>query len=55
MIWVMITVVPEKSEAEPRPAMARPMMKAIDEGAAPHRAEPTSKMRIDSMAISLVL
>ena len=51
----MITVVPEKSEAEPKPAMALPMIKAVDEGAAPQRAEPISNTKIDSKITTLVL
>ena len=51
----MITVLPEYSEAEARPAMARPTMKATDDGAAPHKAEPTSKMTIEIKATIFVL
>lgn len=51
----MITVVPENNEAEATPAIARPMMKATDDGAAPHSAEPTSKTRMDSNVTVLVL
>lgn len=42
-IWVRMTEDPENIPAEPIPAMARPMMKAVELGAAPQIAEPTSK------------
>ena len=35
--------------------MARPSMKAIEFGAAPQRAEPTSNKRIDVMNVTLIL
>ncbi len=38
---------PEKMPAEPRPAMARPTMKAVELGAAPQMAEPVSKIIIE--------
>ena len=37
---------PEKMPADPMPAMARPMMRATDEGAAPQMREPNSKIAI---------
>jgi hypothetical protein len=40
---IMIRRQPEKMPAEPRPAMARPTMKAVELGAAPHIADPISK------------
>lgn len=45
-ICVRMTEDPEKMPAEPMPAMARPMMKAVELGAPPQRAEPTSKMTV---------
>ena len=39
----MITIDPEKIPELPRPAMARPIMNAMELGAAPQRADPTSK------------
>lgn len=42
-ICVTMTVDPAVMPAQPTPAIARPMMKAVELGAAPHRAEPTSK------------
>jgi hypothetical protein len=39
----MIISDPEKTPAEPRPAIARPIMKAVELGAAPHTADPISK------------
>jgi hypothetical protein len=50
----MMTVAPEKIPADPMPAMARPTMKALELGAPPHRAEPTSKMRIARRKMVLV-
>lgn len=41
----MMIIAPEKIPADPRPAMARPMMKTIELGAAPQIADPTSKMK----------
>jgi hypothetical protein len=48
------TVAPENIPADPIPAMARPMIKAVDDGAAPHRAEPPSKITIDTRKRSFV-
>lgn len=50
-----MTVVPEKMPADPIPAMALPMMNAVELGAPPHRADPTSKIRIAMRKRSLVL
>lgn len=41
-----IIIPPEKMPAEPIPAIARPIMKAVELGAAPQRADPASKMTI---------
>lgn len=41
----MITMTPENMPADPRPAIARPIINAIEFGAAPHIAEPASKMK----------
>jgi len=46
MMWMRMTLEPENMLADPRPAIARPMMNAVEFGAAPHNAEPTSKMPI---------
>lgn len=43
----MIIMPPAKMPADPRPAMARPIMKAVELGAAPQRADPTSKITIE--------
>jgi len=40
---IMIRRQPEKIPAEPRPAMARPTMNAVEFGAAPHIVDPISK------------
>jgi len=44
--YAMMTRAPEKIPADPIPAMARPMMRATEVGAAPQTTEPTSKMNI---------
>ena len=36
--------VPEKIPAEPRPAIARPMMRPVEVGVKPQMREPSSKM-----------
>jgi hypothetical protein len=36
-------IAPEKIPALPRPAIARPMMREVELGAAPQRREPISK------------
>ena len=40
----MMRIAPVNMPAAPRPAIARPIIKAVDVGAAPQTAEPTSKM-----------
>jgi hypothetical protein len=42
----MITITPHITPAEPNPAMARPTMKAVEVGAAPQIADPSSKNKI---------
>jgi hypothetical protein len=42
----IIIMHPEKIPAEPRPAMARPIMKVTELGAAPQIAEPTSNTTV---------
>lgn len=44
----MTIIPPENMPADPKPAMARPIMKAIELGAAPQSADPTSKITIES-------
>lgn len=44
---IMIIMAPEKIPADPRPAIALPKMKICEVGAAPQRAEPTSKITSD--------
>ncbi len=39
---IMIMVTPEKMPAPPRPAIARPTIKTIEFGAAPHMTDPIS-------------
>lgn len=41
-LLAMTTIAPEKMPQEPNPAIALPMMKAVELGAAPHTAEPIS-------------
>jgi len=43
MTCVMMTVAPFCIPADPTPAMARPTINALEFGAAPQIAEPTSK------------
>lgn len=42
--WTMQTIEPAKIPAAPTPAIALPMMNAVDVGAAPQSAEAASKM-----------
>jgi len=51
---IMIIWPPEKRPDDPRPAIARPMMKATELGAAPQRADPASKMTSDVRKTRLV-
>lgn len=44
--WEMITTAPENKPAVPMPAIARPTMKATDDGATAHSKLPTSKMKM---------
>ena len=46
---------PENKPEAPRPAMARPTMRAIELGATPQISEPTSKMKRVSRNIHLIL
>ena len=50
----IIIIPPEKIPADPSPAMARPMMKAVELGAAPQMAEPASKMTMEKRKTDLV-
>ena len=50
----VIIVPPEKTPADPRPAIARPIMKAVELGAAPHSVEPTSKIRSETKNVYFV-
>jgi hypothetical protein len=45
-VWTIMIIEPEKMPEEPSPAMARPIMSAVEFGAAPQIADPTSKIRI---------
>ena len=45
-ICAIITVAPENMPADPIPAIARPNMKALEFGAPPQMADPTSKIRM---------
>lgn len=40
----MVVTAPLATPADPIPAITRPMMNMADECAAPHKAEPTSKI-----------
>jgi hypothetical protein len=46
---------PDNTPPEPRPAIALPRIKAIEFGAAPQSAEPTSKSRMDIRKVPLML
>lgn len=46
---------PDMMPADPSPAMARPMMKAGEVGAAPHTAEPTSNRKMAVRKTDLTL
>lgn len=46
---------PERTPPDPSPAIALPNMKAIEFGAAPQRAEPTSNTTIDARNVALML
>lgn len=50
-----MTSAPLKIPAEPTPAMALPTIKATDDGAAPHTADPISKMKIETKKTVLIL
>jgi hypothetical protein len=39
---------PAKMPAEPTPAIARPMINAVEFGAAPQMSEPTSKITMET-------
>ena len=41
-----ITTAPENIPADPIPAIARPIIKVVEVGAAPQRADPASKMTV---------
>jgi len=51
----IITIAPENIPHEPRPAIARPVMKTFEEGAAPQMTEPTSKIAMQVSQITLGL
>jgi hypothetical protein len=42
----MVIIPPENIPPDPRPAMERPTMKDTEFGAAPHKADPTSNMKM---------
>jgi len=47
--------IPEKTPPDPSPAMALPMIKAMEFGAAPQMAEPASNSKIDVRKVPLML
>lgn len=51
--YIMRIMAPLNSPPAPRPAIALPQMKATEFGAAPHRADPTSKTKTREMKIHL--
>lgn len=50
----MIIIPPLKIPVDARPAIARPIIKAIEDGEAPHNADPTSKTTRDAMKTHFV-
>ena len=50
-----MTTTPEKTPADPKPAMARPRINAVDVGAAPHSADPASKSVMETRKTNLLL
>lgn len=50
----MIIMAPVKMPAEPTPAIARPIMNAVDVGAAPQITEPTSNTTMQEMKVHFV-
>lgn len=44
-VLATIKMAPEKIPADPTPATARPMMRAVEDGAIPHMKDPNSKMK----------
>lgn len=48
IMGIIIIMAPEKMPALPKPATARPKMKTGEVGAAPHMAEPTSKISTET-------
>jgi hypothetical protein len=51
---MMIIMPPEKMPADPRPAIARPTINAVEFGAAPQRADPTSKTTMEERNVHFV-
>src|SRR4051812_25324648 len=51
----MITRAPENIPADPTPATARPTIRALDVGAEPHTADPTSKIKMAVKKTVLIL
>ena len=49
-----MTKAPEKIPADPTPAIARPTIRATEVGAAPQRAEPSSKIKIEIKKMTLI-
>jgi hypothetical protein len=49
IVCTMMTMVPENRPAEPRPAMARPTMRAFEVGAEPQIADPISKRAMQDL------
>ena len=49
-----MTMAPEKMPPTPMPAIARPMMRAVLDGATAHMSEPNSKMPIAVKKVPLI-
>ena len=55
VIFAMMMKQPENIPAPPIPAIARPIINAMEVGAAPQMALPTSNMKIEDRNVHLVL
>lgn len=54
-VWVMMSRAPENIPAEPDPAIARPTIKAVDEGATAHIKLPSSNTAMVDKKTNLML
>lgn len=52
--WTIIVIAPEKRPVAPIPAIARPIISAVELGAVPHTIEPSSKRPIHERKTNLI-